>query len=144
MATEQIYLETRDASTPGAVRVFNDAGEPFDFAAGELTYKSTLANCTTPYQADTERSEMAGAGKSAYTAALNLAHLNPTGENRLGWVRNYLTATPGNTAEPVDGGPMGLMIAYGERADNQPITLELELNLKTVSYTHLRAHETLR
>ena len=131
MTIETIYLGTRPSSTPGAVRVFDATGAPFDF--DDDSFKTDLASATTPYLADTERASMGGSGKSAYTVALDLAKINKTGTRGAYFVRHYDGATPADADEPIDGGPLALQIAYGFPVDAQAPKLHTEYNLTTTA-----------
>lgn len=130
MTTETFSSPEYTASATVFFRLFNSSGQAFDFS--DNTFKS-LASCTTPYVAATERSDMGGTGKSHYQAGINLANVNDTGA--IG--RYSLIAYEQAGGSPADSdaaisSALSLTVQFGDLGERE-IVCQAEISVKSTS-----------
>lgn len=109
-------------------RLFNMAGQVFDFA--DNTFKA-LAGATTPYVAATERADMAGTGRSGYTAAVNLTNVNKTGAATRYVLKAYNNVTPADADNPVSGA-LDITVQFGKLGERE-VVAQAQLNVKSTA-----------
>lgn len=126
MSTETFSFE-HIAGANLYVRLFDITdGKVFDF--DDNTFK-TLASATTPYKTATERADMAGTGRSGYTASINLSNVNDTGEIQRFELKVYNNATPADADNPV-GDPLSVTVQFG-KAGERDVVAQGELSVKS-------------
>lgn len=135
MATITLFVE-HTASADVYFRIFNASGQVFDFSDNSF---DTIAGATTPHVVATERADMAGTGRSGYTATVNLANVNNSAAAQF-VVKAYDNSTPAATDNPI--APVStnetilpdshLWIEFGELGRGE-IIVGAEINVKSTS-----------
>ncbi len=135
MATITLFVE-HTASANIYFRVFNSSGQVLDFT--DNTFKA-LSGATTPYVEADERADMAGTGRSGYTADINLANVNNSAAAQF-VVKAYDNETPADTDNPIAPASTNetilpaphFWVEFGEYGRGE-ILVQAEINVKSTA-----------
>jgi len=117
-------------------RVFNASGQVLDFT--DNTFKA-LSGATTPYVEADERADMAGTGRSGYTASLNLANVNKSAAAQF-VIKAYDNSSPADADNPIAPAATNetilpaphLWVEFGELGRGE-ILVQVEVNVKSTA-----------
>lgn len=135
MATITLFVE-HTAGADVYFRIFNASGQVLDFADNAF---EALSSATTPYVAATERADMAGTGRSGYTAAVDLADVNNSAAAQF-VIKAYDNGTPADADNPLAPAATNetllpaphIWVEYGELGRGE-IVVQAEVNVKSTA-----------
>lgn len=128
MSTETILSPEYTESANIYARLFNAAGQVFDFS--DNTFKA-IGSATTGYVVASELTAMGGTGKSCYAVSINFGNVNNTGAISRYTLKFYERAggAPAATDAAISG-ELSLTVQFGELGERE-VVAQVELSVKS-------------